>query len=103
MLSAAMKGELGPLAQAVAKYQVERRIHDEMVKLKAMEQKLRDIRARSKDPPIPKDQIQVSVLSGVSGNRVLRPERNGRIFTRRRRAFPRSIRESRRNAERIGP
>ncbi|KAH0953700.1 hypothetical protein HN011_005971 [Eciton burchellii] len=36
MLSAAMRGELGPLAQAVARYQIERRIHNEMAKLKAI-------------------------------------------------------------------
>jgi len=36
MLSAAMRGELGPLAQAVARYQIERRIHNELAKLKAI-------------------------------------------------------------------
>jgi len=43
MFSAAMKGELGPLAQAIAKYQIERRIQVEMDKLKAMEEKLKKI------------------------------------------------------------
>lgn len=38
-----MKGELGPLAQAVAKYQMERRIQKEIDKLKAMEEKLKEI------------------------------------------------------------
>lgn len=36
-LGAAMRGELGPLAQAVAKYQVERRILDEINKLKTIQ------------------------------------------------------------------
>lgn len=49
MLNAAMRGELGPLAQAVAKYQVERKIHNEMDKLKAlMEKKPKDIQAENK-------------------------------------------------------
>lgn len=38
---AAMKGELGPLAQAVAKYQMERKIQKEMDKLKVMEEKIK--------------------------------------------------------------
>ncbi|KAK2583703.1 hypothetical protein KPH14_009625 [Odynerus spinipes] len=39
MLAAAMNGELGPLAQIVAKYQTERRIHRELEKLKKFEEK----------------------------------------------------------------
>ncbi|XP_011698264.1 PREDICTED: uncharacterized protein LOC105456140 isoform X2 [Wasmannia auropunctata] len=53
--SAAMKGELGPLAQAVAKYQIERKIQKEMDKLKAMEEKLKNI-----EPENTKDQDTVS-------------------------------------------
>ncbi|TGZ32225.1 uncharacterized protein Snsl [Temnothorax longispinosus] len=41
--NAAMKGELGPLAQAVAKYQIERKIQKEMDKLKVMEEKLKKL------------------------------------------------------------
>ncbi|XP_077279859.1 snustorr snarlik [Temnothorax americanus] len=41
--NAAMKGELGPLAQAVAKYQMERKIQKEIDKLKVMEEKLKKI------------------------------------------------------------
>jgi len=47
MFSAAMKGELGSLAQAIAKYQIERRIQIEMDKLKAMEEKLKKIQAEN--------------------------------------------------------
>lgn len=39
MYVAAMNGELGPLAQAIAKYQTERRIHRELEKLKKFEEK----------------------------------------------------------------
>lgn len=49
MFSAAMKGELGPLAQAVAKYQIERRIQKEMNKLKAMEEKLKKIQTENQN------------------------------------------------------
>lgn len=38
MLSAAMKGELGPLAQAVAKYQLERKLQKELARLKVTEE-----------------------------------------------------------------
>ncbi|XP_015171390.1 PREDICTED: uncharacterized protein LOC107063803 isoform X2 [Polistes dominula] len=41
MYMAAMKGELGPLAQAIAKYQTERKIHEELEKLKKVEEKTR--------------------------------------------------------------
>lgn len=44
-----MKGELGPLAQAVAKYQIERRIQKEMDKLKAMEEKLKKIQMENQN------------------------------------------------------
>ncbi|RLU26195.1 hypothetical protein DMN91_002361 [Ooceraea biroi] len=56
MLTAAMKGELGPLAQAVARYQVENRIHKEMNKLKVMQEKLKDVQVENK----PKDSDTVS-------------------------------------------
>lgn len=56
MLSAAMRGELGPLAQAVAKYQIERRIQTEMDKLKGMEEKLKKIQTEIK----PEDENTVS-------------------------------------------
>ncbi|XP_025993865.1 uncharacterized protein LOC105200182 [Solenopsis invicta] len=62
--SAAMKGQLGPLAQAVAKYQLERGIQKEMDKLKAMEEKLKkdqmentkDQKENTKDQKNAKDQ-----------------------------------------------
>jgi len=55
MFSAAMKGELGPLAQAIAKYQIERRIQMEMDKLKAMEEKLKKIQMENiKDQDVSK-------------------------------------------------
>ncbi|XP_015430260.1 PREDICTED: uncharacterized protein LOC107186831 [Dufourea novaeangliae] len=41
MFSAAMRGELGPLAQAVAKYQIERKLQRELEKLKKTEEKLK--------------------------------------------------------------
>lgn len=41
MLSAAVKGDLGPLAQAVAKYQLERKLRKELEKLDTMEKKLK--------------------------------------------------------------
>lgn len=44
-----MKGELGPLAQAVAKYQMERKIQKEMDKLKVMEEKFKKIQTETKD------------------------------------------------------
>ncbi|XP_033338473.2 snustorr snarlik [Megalopta genalis] len=40
MFDAAMRGELGPLAQAVAKYQMERKLQRELEKLKKSEEKL---------------------------------------------------------------
>lgn len=43
MLSAAMKGELGPLAQAVAKYQMERKLQRELERLKKMEENLKEV------------------------------------------------------------
>lgn len=43
MLSAAVKGDLGPLAQAVAKYQLERKLRKELEKLDTMEKKLKVI------------------------------------------------------------
>lgn len=41
MLSAAVKGDLGPLAQAVAKYQLENKLRKELEKLDMMEKKLK--------------------------------------------------------------
>ena len=41
MLSAAVKGDLGPLAQAVAKYQLESKLRKESEKLDMMEKKLK--------------------------------------------------------------
>lgn len=43
MLGAAMRGELGPLAQAVAKYQMERKIQRELERLKRTEQKIKKV------------------------------------------------------------
>lgn len=43
MYMAAMKGELGPLAQAIAKYQTERRIYEELEKLKKLEGKMKNV------------------------------------------------------------
>lgn len=48
MLGAAMRGDLGPLAQAVAKYQMERRLQQEMERLKALEEKLKEMREKNK-------------------------------------------------------
>ncbi|XP_014476059.1 PREDICTED: uncharacterized protein LOC106745206 [Dinoponera quadriceps] len=48
MLSAAMRGELGPLAQAVAKYQMERKMRDEMEKLKSTGEEFGKIQAVNK-------------------------------------------------------
>ncbi|XP_034187116.1 snustorr snarlik [Osmia lignaria lignaria] len=42
MLTAAMKGELGPLAQAVAKYQMERKLQRELERIKKMEESLKE-------------------------------------------------------------
>lgn len=42
-----MKGELGPLTQAVAKYQMERRLQKEMDTLKVMKEKLKKIQVEN--------------------------------------------------------
>lgn len=42
-----MKGELGSLAQAVAKYQMDRKIQKEVDKLKVMEEKLKEIQTET--------------------------------------------------------
>ncbi|XP_011057984.1 PREDICTED: uncharacterized protein LOC105148151 isoform X1 [Acromyrmex echinatior] len=47
MINAAMKGELGPLAQAVAKYQINREIQKEMDELKIIEEKLKKIKTEN--------------------------------------------------------
>lgn len=53
-----MKGELGSLAQAVAKYQIENRIQKEMDKLKLMEEKLKKIQTEDiKDQDVSKKRI----------------------------------------------
>ncbi|XP_018367472.1 PREDICTED: uncharacterized protein LOC108763987 isoform X1 [Trachymyrmex cornetzi] len=44
MINAAMKGELGPLAQTVAKYQINRKIQKEMDELKIIEEKIKKIK-----------------------------------------------------------
>ncbi|XP_018394553.1 PREDICTED: uncharacterized protein LOC108773290, partial [Cyphomyrmex costatus] len=44
MINAAMKGELGSLAQAVAKYQINRKIQKELDELKIIENKLKTIK-----------------------------------------------------------
>ncbi|XP_072758409.1 uncharacterized protein Snsl [Anoplolepis gracilipes] len=48
MLDAAMRGELGSLAQLVAKYQIKRRIEEEMNKIKAMEEKFKKLQTENK-------------------------------------------------------
>lgn len=48
MFNAAMRGDLGPLAQAVARYQMERKFQQEMNKLKTMETKLNEIQTENK-------------------------------------------------------
>lgn len=53
MFDAAMRGELGPLAQAVAKYQMERKLQREPGKSEKTGGKLKD-----------------SVIEGASGNKV---------------------------------
>ncbi|XP_035719538.1 uncharacterized protein LOC118440510 [Vespa mandarinia] len=47
MYMAAMKGELGPLAQAIAKYQTERRIYEELEKLKKLEEKMKNVEVQN--------------------------------------------------------
>ncbi|XP_018340125.1 PREDICTED: uncharacterized protein LOC108747248 isoform X2 [Trachymyrmex septentrionalis] len=47
MINAAMKGDLGPLAQAVAKYQINRKIQKEMDELKIIEEKLKKIKTEN--------------------------------------------------------
>ncbi|KAK9297562.1 hypothetical protein QLX08_008784 [Tetragonisca angustula] len=49
MLSAAMKGELGPLAQAVAKYQLERKLQKELEKSKKTGQRLNTVAVPGND------------------------------------------------------
>lgn len=49
MLSAAMKGELGPLAQAVAKYQLERKLQKELEKSKKTGEKLNTVAVSGND------------------------------------------------------
>ncbi|XP_076663020.1 snustorr snarlik [Andrena cerasifolii] len=49
MLSAAMKGELGPLAQAVAKYQLERKLQKELARLKGTEELARAVGTEQSD------------------------------------------------------
>ncbi|KAF7399226.1 hypothetical protein HZH68_007818 [Vespula germanica] len=47
MYMAAMKGELGPLAQAIAKYQTERKIYEELEKLKKLEDKMKNVEVQN--------------------------------------------------------
>lgn len=49
MLSAAMKGELGPLAQAVAKYQLERKLQKELEKSRKTGEKLNTVAVPGND------------------------------------------------------
>lgn len=42
-----MKGELGPLAQALAKYEINRKIQKEMDELKIIEEKLKKIKTEN--------------------------------------------------------
>lgn len=49
MFNAAMRGELGPLAQAVAKYQMERKLQRELERLKKVEEKLNAVASPGKD------------------------------------------------------
>lgn len=60
MFHAAMKGELGSLAQQIAKYQMERRIQKEIDKLKIMETKLKKIQSENKQEKEREDQNSVS-------------------------------------------
>ncbi|XP_018305910.1 uncharacterized protein snsl isoform X2 [Mycetomoellerius zeteki] len=46
-INAAMKGELGPLAQALAKYEINRKIQKEMDELKIIEEKLKKIKTEN--------------------------------------------------------
>lgn len=58
-----MKGELGPLTQAVAKYQMERRIQKEMDKLKVMKEKLKKIQMENiKDQDVNKNSYILNFL-----------------------------------------
>ncbi|XP_017798306.1 PREDICTED: uncharacterized protein LOC108579310 [Habropoda laboriosa] len=49
LLNAAMRGELGPLAQAVAKYQMERKLQRELERLKKAEEKLNAVASTEND------------------------------------------------------
>ncbi|CAK9831954.1 hypothetical protein ANTRET_LOCUS8862 [Anthophora retusa] len=49
MFNAAMRGELGPLAQAVAKYQMERKLQRELERLKKVEEKLNAVASPGND------------------------------------------------------
>ncbi|CAK9796987.1 hypothetical protein ANTPLA_LOCUS1042 [Anthophora plagiata] len=49
MFNAAMRGELGPLAQAVAKYQMERKLQRELERLKKVEEKLNAVASLGND------------------------------------------------------
>ncbi|XP_017754620.1 PREDICTED: uncharacterized protein LOC108546855 [Eufriesea mexicana] len=49
MLSAAMRGELGPLAQAVARYQMERKLQKELERLEKTGEKLKTVAKPAND------------------------------------------------------
>lgn len=74
-----MRGELGPLAQAVAKYQIERRIQTEMDKLKGMEEKLKKIQTEIK--PEDENVSRISYIEFDSLIDVLRLNQVRRIIT----------------------
>ncbi|XP_066581910.1 uncharacterized protein snsl [Prorops nasuta] len=48
MIGAAMRGELGPVTQAIAKYQTERRIRKEIERLELLEEKLKKMSVQEK-------------------------------------------------------
>lgn len=52
MLSAAVKGDLGPLAQAVAKYQLEHKLRKELEKLDMMEKKLKVVTSENNNKKV---------------------------------------------------
>ncbi|KAI4501070.1 hypothetical protein M0802_003873 [Mischocyttarus mexicanus] len=72
MYMAAMKGKLGPLAQAIAKYQTERRIHEELEKVKKLEEKTKIVENEDKKNDTSSDWLMKwsKEMSKSSGNEV---------------------------------
>lgn len=50
-ISAAVRGELGPLTQAIAKYQIQQAIKNEVEKYRIMQEKLKKVETKEKKKP----------------------------------------------------